>query len=119
MKNLLLFLLIAFYFADALGQTAKETNTEKNTTCSPQNLKINSSISSEEYKIYSLVLEREKGTLVIKDKTNVGKDDKNFKMLERRGFEPFIQSINPETINDFLKKKRRIKISRKKVLDRH
>lgn len=68
---------------------------------------ISQIVSDEEYKIYSVALKnlmskRTEAAPVIKIKTNVDKDSKDFNMLERRGFGPFIEKINHDARWDFL-----------------
>lgn len=64
-------------------------------------------VSDEEYKIYSVALKhlmskRTEGAPIIKIKTDVDTDSKDFNDLERRGFGIFIEKINHEARWDFL-----------------
>jgi hypothetical protein len=100
MREFLLIVLIIFCCcADYFGQTEQartKVQTGKDTK--------SSSVTAEEYKIYLTVLAGKKGTFVISDKTGMDDDSKNFESLEKRGFTPFLEQINPKTKADFLEK---------------
>jgi len=110
MKNSLRIILILFCYLNAFGQqTVKDSDTNKSKNQSPQPQTSTTSnntvpVSGEEYRVYAVVLRKVKGTLIIKDKTDVDKDSKDIKMLEKRGLEPFLKKIESEAMADFLAK---------------
>jgi hypothetical protein len=111
MKNILIILLTAIFSFSISGQTPKKTATQVENTKAA----IVPLISDEEYKVYGTVLGKEKGKLVIRIETNMDKDSKNIKMLEQRGFEPFLKQIKPETMRDFLTKNDGSELLEKKI----
>lgn len=121
--GIFLFFINGFWHLSVFGQTAKTSKTNNGKNQSVQKKKVFSSkksvpFSDEEYKIYSTVLKDEKGILIIKDKTGMDADSKNFKGLENRGFENFLRKINSETIKDFLNKNNKsVSLERKFSLD--
>lgn len=99
MKEFLLIVLITFSGAASFGQT-ESGQIKEPSAIDPKS----SDANSEEYKIYLTALAGKTETFVVRDKTDIDRDSKNFASLESRGFTNFLGQINSDTKADFLKK---------------
>lgn len=107
MKKFSTVLLTAIFALNISGQTIKRSSSGKVLTDRVQS-ESSQIVSDEEYKIYSVALKHlmskrdDKEMPVIKIKTDVDKDSKDFNNLEMRGFGLTIEKIDHEARWDFL-----------------
>lgn len=106
MKKFSTVLLIALFALNIFGQTLKRSSSGI-VLSERSRSEISQIVSGEEYKVYSVALKhlmnkRKDAAPVIKIKTNVDKDSKDFNKLERGGFGIFIDKINHDARWNFL-----------------
>lgn len=106
MKKFSTIFLIALFALNIFGQTIKRSSSGMVLSNRVKG-ESDRNVSGEEYKIYSAVLKyamskKSDTAPVIKIKTGVDKDSKDFNALERRGFGLFVEKINHEARWDFI-----------------